>query len=98
MLRSIGVDKDQSVRIYLYESFSVILSALTLGTFVGFTTAATLTAQFYLFMELPYVLSFPWILYGILVSMSLLTTYYAVLYPVTKVVNSRVAAILKGNI
>jgi hypothetical protein len=41
----------------MYEAFAVIFSSLLLGILVGLTVAVTLTAQFYLFIELPFKLS-----------------------------------------
>ena len=57
VLRAIGLDKQQSKRVFMYEAFAVILGALLLGIAVGLTVAVTLTAQFYLFIELPFKLS-----------------------------------------
>jgi MFS superfamily sulfate permease-like transporter len=37
----------------LYEAFSTVISALLLGISIGICIAFTLTAQFYLFIELP---------------------------------------------
>jgi Mg/Co/Ni transporter MgtE len=41
----------------MYEAFSVILSALLLGITVGLVVAITVTAQMYLFIELPFSLA-----------------------------------------
>jgi hypothetical protein len=41
----------------MYEAFAVIFGSLLLGILVGLTVAITLTAQFYLFIELPFKLS-----------------------------------------
>lgn len=42
---------------FMYEAFAVILSSLILGILVGLVIAISLTAQFYLFIELPFKLS-----------------------------------------
>lgn len=57
VLRAIGLNREQSKRVFMYEAFAVIFGALTLGILVGLTVAITLTAQFYLFIELPFKLS-----------------------------------------
>ena len=57
VLRAIGLTKDQARRVFMYEAFAVIFGALLLGIVVGLTIAITLTAQFYLFIELPFKLS-----------------------------------------
>ena len=57
VLRAIGLNQEQSKRVYMYEAFAVIFGSLSLGILVGLTIAITLTAQFYLFIELPFKLS-----------------------------------------
>jgi len=57
VIRAIGLTKEQTKRVFMYEAFAVIFGALTLGIIVGLTVAFTLTAQFYLFIELPFKLS-----------------------------------------
>ena len=57
VLRAIGLTSNQSRRVFMYEAFAVIFGALLLGIMVGLTVAITLTAQFYLFIELPFKLS-----------------------------------------
>ena len=57
VLRAIGLNADQSRRVFMYEAFSVILSSLLLGIAVGLVVSITLTAQFYLFIELPFKLA-----------------------------------------
>ena len=57
VLRAIGLTQSQSRRVFMYEAFAVILSALVLGIIVGLSIAFTLTAQFYLFIELPFKLA-----------------------------------------
>ena len=77
-----GVTKDEGERIAMYEAFMVILSAAILGTGVGFITAMTIAAQFYMFIELPVQVSFPWILLAGMLAIAFVTTYLAVWVPV----------------
>jgi len=44
VLRSMGVTKKTGVRIFLYESLSVVVTSLMLGTIVGIAIAFTLAA------------------------------------------------------
>lgn len=44
VLRAIGLTKEQSKRVFMYEAFAVIFGALILGVAVGLTVAVTLTA------------------------------------------------------
>ena len=97
VLRSIGVTKDQGQRIFMYEAFMVIISAGLLGFLVGLCVSTMVTAQFYLFIELPFVLEWPvWILLLMMV-ISLATTYLAVYIPIKQVNQANIASILKGS-
>jgi len=51
---AIGLNKNQVTRIYLYESFSVILSSMIIGFTIGLIIAITSDLQTTLFLELPY--------------------------------------------
>ena len=44
VLKAIGLNKDQSKRIYMYEAFAVIIGALILGIMVGLAVSFTLSA------------------------------------------------------
>lgn len=81
----------------MYEAFAVIFGALLLGIVVGLTIAVTLTAQFYLFIELPFKLAFPTMLFVSMIVMSLGTTFFAVWIPVKDVNKKMIASILKGT-
>lgn len=61
-LRAIGFTESQGMRVFMYEQYSLIISSLVLGTVVGFILASVVTAQFYLFLEFPFELNFPWFL------------------------------------
>ena len=82
VLRSIGLTKRQVMRLYLYEAYIVVICAAIFGVIVGFLTASAIAVQFYSFIELPIVLKFPWILFSILVGLSLVTVFFAVYFPV----------------
>jgi hypothetical protein len=49
----------------LYESLTTVLAALLLGIGIGLLIAFTLTAQFYLFLELPIRLSVSYIFFDL---------------------------------
>ncbi len=97
VLRSMGFTKDQGQRLYMYEAFFVIISAAILGVCIGLVTATLVTAQFYLFLELPLVVKPPWLLVGITLTVSILTTFFAVLIPVQEVNKRRIASVLKSG-
>ena len=54
LFRAIGVKKDELIRICMYESFVVTMSAILSGVLVGIVVAITLTLQFNIFIELPF--------------------------------------------
>ena len=97
VLRAVGLNQNQSRRVFMYEAFAVIFGALLLGIVVGLTIAVTLTAQFYLFIELPFKLAFPTMLFVSMIVMSLGTTFFAVWIPVKDVNKKMIASILKGT-
>mmetsp|Transcript_3667 Transcript_3667/g.2738 ORF Transcript_3667/g.2738 Transcript_3667/m.2738 type:complete len:247 (+) Transcript_3667:1190-1930(+) len=97
VLRAIGLSQQQSNRIFMYEAFSVVLCAILLGLTVGLIVAIALTAQFYLFIELPFSLTFPTWLFLMMVVIVIVTTFLAVYLPVADLGKKRIAVILKGN-
>jgi ABC-type antimicrobial peptide transport system permease subunit len=97
VLRSMGVTKAEGRRIFMYEAFLVIVAAGILGVLIGIIVACLVTAQFNMFLELPFVLDFPTWLVVILCTVALTTTYLAVHYPVSSVNKSTIAKILKSG-
>ena len=96
VLRSMGIKKDEGKRIYMYEAFAVVISAAILGVGSGFICSFILTAQFYLFIELPLVYVFPWVTLSIILGVSIITIYFSVYFPMTSVNKRQIAPILKG--
>lgn len=97
VLRSMGLTKGEGMRIYIYEAYIVVISAAILGTIVGFVTAMAVAVQFYSFIELPVVIDFPWVLFGCMIGLSLITVLLAVCMPVAAVNRRQIASVLKGN-
>ena len=84
-LRAIGLTKSQGIRVAMYEQYAVIIASLILGTIVGFILAAVCTAQFFLFLEFPFALTFPRELLYSMLGMALVTTFFAVYFPVKRI-------------
>ena len=82
VLRSMGVTRSEGRRIFLYEAYVVVLSAALLGIFVGLIAAVVISAQFYMFLELPLEVFVPWYLLGCMMAVAIITTFVAVLFPV----------------
>jgi ABC-type antimicrobial peptide transport system permease subunit len=96
VLRSMGVTKAQGKRIFMYEAFLVIVTAGVLGILIGIIVACLVTAQFNMFLELPFRLEFPTFLVSLLCLVALTTTYMAVHYPMAAVNKSTISKVLRG--
>eukprot|EP01094_Clydonella_sp_ATCC50884_P023842 TRINITY_DN5816_c0_g1_i1.p1 TRINITY_DN5816_c0_g1~~TRINITY_DN5816_c0_g1_i1.p1 ORF type:complete len:418 (-),score=84.62 TRINITY_DN5816_c0_g1_i1:444-1697(-) len=71
VLRAIGVPRGWMQRIYIYESFILVLSSSTLGVMIGVFVGWTVSMQRVLFTELPLPFQFPWELFLIVFAMSI---------------------------
>ena len=56
VLRAMGMNKGEIMRITMYESFVNNLSSIILGFIIGLIISTSLMAQFLLFLELPFEL------------------------------------------
>ena len=96
IMRSIGITKSQSVRIYLYEAATIILSSIIIGTFIGVVVSISLILQFDVFLELPFVFNFLFELYFILIIIGLALGLLGSYYPTYAVNNLSLVKIMKG--
>ena len=96
VLRAIGIKKHQIIRIYLYESLAVTLTACILGLIIGFLLALTLSMQFNLFLELPFFIAFPYELTFTMLGLAIITTIIGTVIPLNNVNNQTIASILKA--
>lgn len=96
-LRSMGLTKSEGMRCFLHEQYTLILSSLLLGTFVGFLLSCMVTSQFFLFIQLPFKLEFPWYILITMIVMALVTTLLAVVIPVRSVNKKKIATVIKGS-
>lgn len=97
VLRSMGVTMQQGQRIYIYEAFMIVTSSSILGIMSGFLTAMLVSSQFYMFIELPMKIKFPWILLGIMLAIAVVTTFVAVYLPVKQINKRQIASVLKAG-
>ena len=81
----------------MYESFIVVLSSCILGVLIGILTSILVTAQFYLFLELPLVVKPPWALISMILGVVVSTTFFAVFIPVNAVNQKKIANVLKST-
>ena len=96
IMRSIGVTKAQSIRIYLYEAATIILSSIIIGTFIGVVISTSLILQFDVFLELPFVFNFPFLLYFVLIVLGLGLGLLGSYYPTYAVNTLSLVKIMKG--
>lgn len=82
VLRSMGLTESEGRRIYLYEAFMIVLTASILGTIVGTLTSLLVSSQFFMFIEMPLSLNFPFYTLIGMFLMAGVTTWLAVYTPV----------------
>ena len=96
IMRSIGVTKSQSLRIYLYEAATIILGSIITGTIIGIIISCSLILQFDIFLELPFIFHFPFKLYIILNIVGLTLGMLGSYYPIHEVNSLTLTKIMKG--
>ena len=96
IMRSIGVTKNQSLRIYLYEAATIILGSIITGTIIGIIISCSLILQFDIFLELPFIFHFPFKLYIILIIVGLTLGMLGSYYPIHEVNSLTLTKIIKG--
>jgi ABC-type antimicrobial peptide transport system permease subunit len=85
----------QLIRIFAYESLSVILGAITIGTGIGLVVASLLTLQQQVFTELPFNFVFPGWLIGMMIALSILVAALGAYIPVRTILDWSIARVLK---
>ena len=92
-----GVTMSQGQRIYIYEAFMIVTSSSILGVLSGFLTALLVSSQFYMFIELPMEIKFPWLLLVIMLTIAIATTFIAVYLPIKAINKRQIASVLKAG-
>lgn len=96
ILRSMGLNHRQVFLIYFVETFSVIFSALVLGTIVGLLVALSGTTYYVIFFELPFNMYFPFFEFFLLLGFLTLTSFLTTWVGLKGIVYQPIAKILKG--
>ena len=73
------------MRIFMYEQYGLVLSALLLGSFSGLILSVTIVAQFFILLEFPLQMVIPYELIAFMFVMALVTTFFAVYVPVSNI-------------
>ncbi|KAF2072771.1 hypothetical protein CYY_005917 [Polysphondylium violaceum] len=95
ILRAVGIPKNWMVRIYIYESFILVLSSSLLGVFIGTVVGWTMILQRVLFTQLPIPFEFPWVLLIVIFICSLVFSFFSAFGPIRKVLNQPVVNIMR---
>lgn len=96
ILRSMGLNHKQVFLIYFVETFSVIFSALVLGTIVGLLVALSGTTYYVIFFELPFNMYFPFFEFFLLLAFLSVTSLLTTWVGLKGIVYEPIAKILKG--
>mmetsp|Transcript_56701 Transcript_56701/g.139396 ORF Transcript_56701/g.139396 Transcript_56701/m.139396 type:complete len:178 (+) Transcript_56701:526-1059(+) len=96
VLRALGLTAAQVLRVYIYEAMCLVGSSLVLGTAIGLLQALTLTLQFNLFTELPFVFDFPYLIFSLVLAMSVLVALAGSYFPTRAFAKKAIASALKG--
>ena len=97
VLRALGVNQFQVVMVYVYEAMTVVLTSLVMGTTIGLVIAASLTAQFNLFTEMPFVMVFPHSLFWTLVVLSVVISIVGSAWPAYSFLRYSISNVLRGQ-
>ena len=89
ILRSMGLHKGATWRIYVWEAFVLVLSASLLGVVVGVVMGYTLVLQQSLFNQLPLPFVFPTQQLIIILSLALAFAFLSSFAPIRQLINSR---------
>ncbi|KAL7716644.1 ABC3 transporter permease C-terminal domain-containing protein [Entamoeba marina] len=98
VLRAVGFSAFKVIMIYIYESLCLTFASLILGTFIGLGVAALVNMQFVVFLQLPYVFSFPWINASVVYVLSIIISIIASLIPAYGLTRKPISNVLKGQI
>ena len=91
VLRSMGLTLAEGRRVYLYEAYTVVLTASLLGCTIGFSSSILISAQIFTFIELPPIVIFPTWTFLFMLLVSAVTTYFAVYMPMKRVNKRQIA-------
>lgn len=97
ILRALGFSVPQTLRVYIYESLSVVLTSFMLGTIIGLIIAISLTMQFNLFTEMPFELEFPTFLFVFMFVVSLIVAVLSSLWPARLLSAVQISDVVKGK-
>jgi len=96
VLRAIGMTAFQVIRVYIYESMSIVVASVIIGFLIGDLVSVTLTLQSCLWSELPFTFEFPTILFSGVVVMSVIVSILGSYLPSRVLQQKKIASALKN--
>eukprot|EP00658_Telonema_sp_P-2_P033097 TRINITY_DN24366_c0_g1_i2.p1 TRINITY_DN24366_c0_g1~~TRINITY_DN24366_c0_g1_i2.p1 ORF type:complete len:484 (-),score=92.92 TRINITY_DN24366_c0_g1_i2:281-1732(-) len=96
VLRAIGLTSAQVSRVYIYEAVVLVTASVIGGLVVGLVTAATITYQFTIFVEMPFEYNVPVMYIILIITIAMFTAVLASYYPAQKLLRKQIASIIKG--
>lgn len=97
VLRALGLNSIEVLMVYVYEALAIVLASVIAGTAIGLVIAASLTAQFNLFTEMPFRMEFPHSLFWTLVILSLVIAVIGSAWPASKFLKKSISGVLRGQ-
>lgn len=90
------IDAGALTRCYIYEAVAVVIGAVTLGTAVGILVSVILQLQYNLFLELPFVMLFPWPLWLVVFLLSLVVAFLGAWIPAQDYCRKEISSVIRG--
>ena len=97
VLRAIGMKGTEIVNVYVLEALSNNIASIILGFLVGVSVSATLGAQYFSLMEIPFKLLLPYKLIFLMISVSILLLFIGTYYSTKVIGRKNIAGILKSG-
>ncbi|KAK2953542.1 putative permease family protein [Blattamonas nauphoetae] len=97
VLRSIGLTGWQTIRVYVYEALSIVLSCIIFGTIIGIAISIVLTWEITLFTELPFTFSFPTTFFCIAVGLSILVAILGSIFAALDMKKKDIATVIRSG-
>jgi ABC-type antimicrobial peptide transport system permease subunit len=97
VLRALGLRSRQVIKVYITEAVVLVTSSFLLGSIIGILVAVSLTLQFNLFIESPFIFNFPTTLFLILAVLGLAVAAAAAYFPSSALVSRQIAGVLKSG-
>ncbi|RKP01614.1 hypothetical protein CXG81DRAFT_25710 [Caulochytrium protostelioides] len=97
ILRALGLTKHQIIRVYVYESLAVVLSAVIWGTLIGMTTSAIMVLQFSALTSYRFGVTIPVPIYILVVVLSVIIAIVASYLPSSRFAEAKIANVIRGS-